>query len=468
MRRYVIEFIEKCVFYAFIFLIPLQTRRIFYFWGNEFNEWTAVSLYAMDILALALFVFWARRIIAGVGKIKLAGVDYFLFAFLVWSGISVFFAANFYLGVYHWVKLAEMVFLFFYTRQFLALNKKNGSVLVVWIWVVSAFTQSIVAIAQFFKQGDLGLRIFHESPIGALIDGVAKIDIDGLKIVRAYGLFPHPNLLAAFLGIAIFGCYWLWLFDSPSSPLPVPQILRDGERRTVRLNEERKSKIKSCVLWFMLSVIFTGLFLTFSRSAIALVVVLSFVFLIFSYFSNAELNQKKEIGKLILFVILCLTFLFVLLQPLLISRFNIDIGEQAVNLRVMYNKVAFDFIKKSPVFGVGIGNFVYEFKLNFGDMEFWQYQPVHNLYLLIAAETGIFGLVLFLGFIGLLSRGIFLIGYTNNPKSKAFIFYFLFSIFYFLLLGFADHYFWTLQQGALMMWVVFGILYPFILKKCDE
>jgi len=285
------------------------------------------------------------------------------------------------------------------------------------------------------------LRIFHESPIGALIDGVAKIDIGGLKVVRAYGLFPHPNLLAVFLGIAIFGCYWLWL------------------------NSERKDGFKSYVLWFILVIIFTGLFLTFSRSAIALVVVLSFVFLIFSYFSSAELNQKKEIGKLILFVILCLTFLLVLLQLLFISRFNIDIGEQAVNLRAMYNKVAFDFIKKSPVFGVGIGNFVYEFKLNFGDMEFWRYQPVHNLYLLIAAETGIFGLVLFLGFFGLLLRSIFLIKRINSSRNKALYFYFLLSTFYFLLLGLTDHYFWTLQQGMLMMWMIFGIISPFILKE---
>ena len=208
----------------------------------------------------------------------------------------------------------------------------------------------------------------------------------------------------------------------------------------------------------MLSVIFTGLFLTFSRSAIALVVILGFVFLIFSYFSSAGLNQKKEIGELILFVILCLMFLFVLLQPMLISRFNIDIGEQAVNLRAMYNKVAFDFIKKSPVFGVGIGNFVYEFKLNFGDMEFWRYQPVHNLYLLIAAETGIFGLFFFLGFVGLLLKSIFLIKHINSSRNKTLYFYFLLSTFYFLLLGFADHYFWTLQQGMLMMWVIFGII----------
>ena len=428
----IVEFIEKCVFYAFIFLIPLQTRKIFYFWGNEFNEWTAVSLYATDILVFALFIFWIKRIIAGNGKIRLISADYFSFAFLVWSGIGVFFAANFYLGAYRWIKLAEMIFVFFYVRQFLALNKKNGLVSIVMIWVFSAFTQSIIAIAQFFKQGDLGLRIFHESQISALIDGVAKNDIGGLKIVRAYGLFPHPNLLAAFLGIAIFGCYWLWL------------------------NEERKSKIKSYFLWLMLAVIFTGLFLTFSRSAIALVVILSFMFLIFAYFSNMELNRKKEIGKLALFIILFFLFLFFLLQPLLISRFTVDIGEQAINLRASYNKVAFDFIKKSSVFGVGIGNFVYEFKLNFGDMAFWRYQPVHNLYLLIATETGILGLVLFLGFIFLLvwktrRPNIRVDADIRSPRT------FYVILFFILLLGFFDHYFWTLQQGMLIVWIIFGI-----------
>src|SRR3989338_9654981 len=125
-NKLIIKYFEKCVFYAFIFLIFLQTRKIFYFWGGEFNEWTAVSLYATDILAFALFVFWIfGRVKYDTTKkcripetLHINKADILLSLFVFWSGIGVFFAENFYLGVYRWIKLAEMVFLFFYVKQF--------------------------------------------------------------------------------------------------------------------------------------------------------------------------------------------------------------------------------------------------------------------------------------------------------------------------------------------------------------
>ena len=89
-------------------------------------------------------------------------------------------------------------------------------------------------------------------------------------------------------------------------------------------------------------------------------------------------------------------------------------------------------------------------------MAFWRYQPVHNLYLLIATETGILGLVLFLGFIFLL------VWKTRRPNIRVDAdircprtFYVI--LFFILLLGFFDHYFWTLQQGMLIVWIIFGI-----------
>lgn len=122
-------------------------------------------------------------------------------------------------------------------------------------------------------------------------------------------------------------------------------------------------------------------------------------------------------------------------------------------------------IKDRPFLGIGIGNFVYhsqnyeaflraaEKLLEIGDgvprqgsgqlVPSWIYQPVHNIYLLIAVETGIIALVIFLGFI--LIRLI-------RPITPI-----TFLIIGFLILGLADHYFWTLHSGGVMFWLTLAL-----------
>lgn len=434
--RAITNFIERYIFYVLIFSIPFQTRKVFYFWGVSFNEWASIFLYWTDILVLALFIFWIAKKRGRFDFLRMKKIYILLLAFLVCSGISVFFADNQGLGLYNWLKLSETIFLFIYIRNFIKIEGEKGLMSIWGVFILSAFFQSGIAMTQFFYQSDLGLRVFQESPIGILIDGVAKVNFGGLKMIRAYGTFPHPNVLAAFLGIGIFSCYWL--------------LLNNGYLK----------RIKSFILWFILAALFMGLFFTFSRSVIALTVILSIFFLAFSRFYAQDNYQKKKIRELLLIVILCVVVLALLLWPIFIERFNVDINEQAVNLRAFYTKVALDFIKKSPFFGVGIGNFVYFFQNPesiIHNLELWQYQPVHNLYLLIASETGIIGLILFLGFIGVLLRNIFLRERGDKTVGNIYIFYILYSIFLILFLGLTDHYFWTLQQGRLMMWMVFAI-----------
>ena len=77
----------------------------------------------------------------------------------------------------------------------------------------------------------------------------------------------------------------------------------------------------------------------------------------------------------------------------------------------------------------------------------WIHQPVHNIYLLIASETGLIGLILFLVFIFQLFRKI--IGQE---------YFLLLIVFSFLFIGLFDHFFWTLQQGQLMFWLTLGIM----------
>jgi O-antigen ligase len=208
-----------------------------------------------------------------------------------------------------------------------------------------------------------------------------------------------------------------------------------------------------------------AMFLTFSRTAIAVFGVMSLIFFLFEFFKLRKLEYteqrladgKKIIKLFLLFVVSCLLTIIILFPYIKARFFTISMEEQAVDLRIFYNKMAIEMIKEKPVLGIGIGNFV-NYSQNYpayiraaskvagvADIPQWIYQPVHNIYLLIASEIGILGLVVFLGFLGLiLLKGI---------KSS-----FVFVIFSFLILALLDHYFWTLQSGGIMFWLALALI----------
>ncbi|MBI3070231.1 MAG: hypothetical protein HYY87_02920 [Candidatus Levybacteria bacterium] len=82
---------------------------------------------------------------------------------------------------------------------------------------------------------------------------------------------------------------------------------------------------------------------------------------------------------------------------------------------------------------------------------------MHNIYLLIAAETGALGAVLFFLFLGKTYKRIK--NQESRIKSKKFIVHnSLFLILSMVLvLGFFDHYFLTLQQGRMLLSFALGL-----------
>ena len=87
----------------------------------------------------------------------------------------------------------------------------------------------------------------------------------------------------------------------------------------------------------------------------------------------------------------------------------------------------------------------------------WEFQPTHNLYILIAAEIGTLGLAAFLAFVLFLviSNWQSVIGKFSGSLEIITNYQLLISI---LLFGLFDHFSWDLWQGQLMLWVILGIL----------
>jgi len=440
-------YLEKILFYLLIFCLPFQTRKILYQWGDGFNEWNTAYLYLTDILLLFIFLLWAwrkkdQRFLKELSfqwfRNRIKTSDFWLVAFLIVSLISLSQAKNIQLGFYHWFKLLEMMGLFFYLkcnfRELFNFERLAQTLL------ASGLFQSLIAFGQYASQKSLGLKFLAESPLSAETAGVAKFVVNGVRIIRPYGTFPHPNLLAVFLFLGIFCFYYLWLIN------------------------DKKLRITNYGLQIIgLLVLLTAFLLTFSRIIIVIFLLASLIYFVFIFWRAKKAKDKKLFYKIVIALLLIMGYgllITYLAWSEISSRFSVSLTEQSVSLRAFYTQTAFSFIKTSPWLGVGIGNFVWEMRQILDLLAGWIHQPVHNIYLLIASETGLIGLVIFLLFLFQLFR-------RRCQKDSSFVTdyelritnYGLLTIGYsFLFISLFDHFFWTLQQGQLMFWLVLGLM----------
>ena len=437
-----LEKIEKILFYVFLFLIPFQIRI---FLHNNGNEWNSAFLYLGDLVLMAVLGLWILR-----RGIKFDKKDILLLLFLGISAISLLVTSSLGISAFRFVKLLEFILLFIYVCK----NASSlGAYKILQIIFYSGVFQAILAVVQFIKQGSIGIKFIEAGTFAPNLAGVANFVLNKENIMRSYGSFTHPNVLAGFLLLAIFAFYGL--------------LLKNGIKIDLK---PRNLFLVSCFLFLIF-----GLFLTFSRTAIIIFLAMSLLMFLIEFIKLRKLehteqrldNGKKLINLFILVVVSCMVVIMVLFPYIKARFFTITFEEQAVDLRFFYNKIALSMIKDNPILGIGVGNFVnysqnYQMFLraavkvsgvNSQTLPDWIFQPVHNIYLLIASEIGIFGLLVFLGFICLtLLRGI------KEVFGPGFTSYLFFIVACFLIIALTDHYFLTLQSGGIMFWISLALI----------
>ena len=437
--------IEKFVFLALVFSIPFQ-RRFFLFGpspeGEGFFEWSSGFLYFTDILVILLVVFWlksvypkfnfGRRYKAGFGTV------FVLFAFLVFAFASLTQADLINVAVYRFIKLTEFIFLFFYVASYARII---GLKSILATFIASGVFQSIIAILQFAKQSSLGLEIFHESILEIGLKGVAEISAGGMEFIRAYGTFPSPNVLAGFLGICLLFVFHLFL--KPSNP--------------------RESNAASPLIYgiaiFLLSF---GLILTFSRGVIVFFIFTAILFFTGIFLLEKLKKHRKQAIRLAILVIVSWLLLITAIWPEVSARFlESSVSEPAIQERLFFNEVGLDTVRQNYsqlFFGVGIGNFVYHYMQSLPDLAPYLYQPVHNIFILIASEIGILGFIAFILFLVGISYRATIEFFKQSNFENLFLYILILNSLFLILISMYDHYFWTLQQGSLMLWISLGLL----------
>ncbi|MDP4010384.1 MAG: O-antigen ligase family protein, partial [Candidatus Spechtbacteria bacterium] len=359
-----------------------------------------------------------------------------LIAFLFLSAVSIFLADYKGVAVYRFIKLLEFVFVFFYTVDVL---KKISFSKVALVFSVSGILQGIIAVAQFAFQRSLGLGILGEPHLVAGRQEVAEFVAFGARFMRAYGTFSSPNVLAAFLGFAfLFLLAWFLLQDKP----------------------ERKHFL---FVWAGTVIIGIGLILTFSRAVIFAFSLTLIFYICFILFSKSLKHFKRNLFFALVPIFSSVILFVLIFWPEVYSRALTAFarGDFAIKERVFFNKISLQVIQEN-IFGVGFGNYTLFLRDVFGGLRDQLYQPVHNIFLLLASEAGIIASVIFLLFIA----GIFWGVLQKYLKLKDATGVFLLSAILFIVIGgLFDHFYITIQQGGLMFWVLLGASYSYIRNK---
>ena len=275
------------------------------------------------------------------------------------------------LSIYGWIKFFELAFLTLYLSR--TIYYRFQLRLIALAFAISAIFESLLAMAQYLNQGSLNGIFYYvgERAFTGSTPGIANASIGGTLVLRPYATFPHPNVLAGYLLISMV---LVWSF-----------LLKDNKRWI---------QIIAGISLLLSSI---ALLLTFGRVAILLWAIL----LVIVFFRLLFQKIKKVRSRLLLigFVLVGLgivgSFHF---SKEVVTRFSqTSLFEESVTERAELLGASLVMIEQHPIQGVGQYNFIPALAPLQKPMPLGLYlQPVHTIFVLVLAETGIVGLTLFM------------------------------------------------------------------------
>ena len=410
---------------------------------------TKVFICIFDVLVLALFlsIVFTKRVdwksLFWEGPVKYLT----LFFLVTLSSIFLSHTSGYGLQYIRWLQLFWVGFIVLIIGSGLITADKKGLLLKFFsLVVITSLFQCFVAVSQYFTQHSLGLAKLGEMKLalpGSACFGVSDGSLwifdrlfsvpRGLEgVIRAYGTFPHPNMLGGFLVFSLFASYFL--YQKAQKPL--------------------HTKLLSIVLF---SQVFS-LCITYSRSALFGWIIGSLVWFglsVWKAYQQKNKLQSSRIRSLALMIFASFGICFFLFYPQLASRGGVvnytqTLAQGADAERIAFQSIAASIVETKPLTGVGYNNYVLSVD-EYSDTPSPKF-PVHNIFLLIAAETGLVGLLCFLVFLALIAIRMLKSGLDVETIT-------LFSLFtVFMFIGCCDCYLIEGPEGKPMFFITLGLI----------
>lgn len=390
MHKKLPRFLETTIeyaFYLFVFLLPWQTKLIIRPAETNFSE---ISIYASHLLLLVILIaFFAWQLRRKEDSEAISPLWLSLAALELAVLISFFFASDQFLAFYHYVLLLMGIGLFYMLRagtlSYSYEDSRFSVNKVITSFLASVLLQASLGIYQFLMQFSPANKSLGLAAHQADILGTSVIETESGRWLRAYGGLDHPNILAGVLAVALIITAYLL-----------------AERKMIRSKTEAASSLLLFIFYF---IALTALFFTFSRAGwLAYISGLGVLLALLIY------NRDRwMLGRYLALLFFSAVMIFIVAFPYRDLAFARTTGawqgegrleQKSLQERSSYIDQAGSLIKECWIFGAGAGNYIQALEDRAPEEQAaWSYQPVHNSFLLLFAQSGILSLISFLAFL---------------------------------------------------------------------
>ncbi|PIP56811.1 hypothetical protein COX05_01080 [candidate division WWE3 bacterium CG22_combo_CG10-13_8_21_14_all_39_12] len=275
-----------------------------------------------------------------------------------------------------------------------------------------------IGLLEIILGKSIGLQFMGEWQFSMHSLGVSTAHIFGMDFLRPYATFPHPNVFGGVM--AVFSLYWIYQW--------LQKRLRDESINTAL---------------FFVALFIGGTIISWSLTAIlALMIGLIYYIPLLKKLGTQNKLTKTEyaLGTLVILVGGSLIAYYVM---------QLFISDSISFLRRWYlNDVGISIIRKYPFLGVGVSQSILYVSEYWNNAKLPQFtQPIHNVWILLCAESGIvgMGLLLISGYFAILRRWKYLPLYIKAMWLAL------------VVISLSDHYLITLQSGLLLLFLTVGL-----------
>ena len=401
-----------------VVLIPFSIRYVFQspiaYQTGAYSDFTSLSLYISDLILLGLLclsiLFHMKQPVNRIWLISAFGA-------ISWILLEIIFQNHEYVSLQVYFS-ARFILLILLASQISKINVPREKL--AWIFSILGAIQGLIACFQFYSQKSLGLYFLGESHLSPDTLGVAKIVAHGTKMIRGYGTFPHPNVLSAFLIVTTL--------------------------LNLYLITKSIQKSRDIFLYILLFANVFGIFTSFSRGGIIGFGLATLSVLVIFLINKQYSAIKRAIIPLGISCIISVTVLFPCLNT------GVTITDNSTKERLYHNEIGTRIISNNIFTGVGIGTSVLHMKqYSNQELQPWEVQPIHNYWLILWAEWGIGAICPII----LLLYPIFALIKRESTIWRRFLIGILAG---FMTVFLLDHYFYTIWQTQLLLWIILGLV----------